>query len=174
MYRVEPITLFAENENTYIVRFRADTGEIAFPFKIDEEPFRTLGWEPEFSGMVSGDPAGFILNAAIFEFHEARSLGKHQALELTAEGSDSYRVRFQSATNDLKYTFTIQNFESVKFDGRFQILDLGDPIELDKHFLEVINDDRAVDHLKRAVCYFHQCIHFRYEPREGKQSQSML
>ena len=166
MYKLEPIALMAENKHSYRVRFKTNAGEIEFPFNIDEEPFCTLGWQPEFSSMVDGDPAAFILNDAIFEFHEARNCDKLQALELTAESGDTYRVRFQSATKELEYTFMIENFKSVRFDGRFKILDLGNPIKMDKQFLEVINDDPAADRLKRAICYFHESVHFWYEPTE--------
>lgn len=73
MQRLQPIALTAEGDNTYKVCFRTDTGELAFIFTVEERPFRTLSWEPEFSKMVNGDPAALVLNKAIFAFHEARN-----------------------------------------------------------------------------------------------------
>jgi hypothetical protein len=170
MYKLEPMALTAENDRPYKVRFSTDNGEIVFAFKIDEEPFCTLGWDPAFSGMVNGDPAAHILNKAIFEFHEARKWSKLRAIELIAESANSYIVRFLNAGTDVAYTFIFENFESVKFDGQFNILDLGDSIRIEDHFLEVIDGDPAADRLKRAICYFHQAIHFEYEPQTDELS----
>lgn len=72
MHKLQPIALMTEGDTTYKVRFRTETGEVEFTFKVDEEPFRTLGWDPEFSKLANGDPAALILNKAIFNFHDAR------------------------------------------------------------------------------------------------------
>ncbi len=163
MYKLEPIALIADND-AYKVRFRRDAGEVEFTFKIDEEPFRTLGWEPEFSGLVNGDPAAFVLNNTIFDFHEARNCSELRVIELIADGKNSYKLRFQSDTGELEYAFTIENFDSVKFDERLTIQNLGDSVRFDNRLLEVLNGDTATDRLKRAICYFHKARHFQYEP----------
>lgn len=167
MYKLEPIALIADND-IYKVRFRRDAEEVTFIFKVDEKPFVTLGWETEFSALVNGDPAALVLNSAIFDFHEVRNCSKLRAIALIADSKDSYIFRFQSEGGELEYIFTIENFESVKFDERLTIQNLGDSVKLDSRFLEVISDDATVYRLQRAICYFHEARYFQYEPEPSQ------
>jgi len=72
MYKLQPIALTAESENTYRVRFASDTGEVEYTFTIQDDPFTYIVAEIPFADITNGDPAVEVLKKAIFEFHEAR------------------------------------------------------------------------------------------------------
>lgn len=73
MDKLQPISITAQSEKSYCVRFKTSTGAIEFMFTIEEAPIRNLIWDPEFSKLVDGDPAALILNHAIFKLHDARN-----------------------------------------------------------------------------------------------------
>lgn len=78
MDKLRPLAITAGSDNSYCVRFKTSTDEVEFKFTIENEtiadqPIRTLGWEPEYSKLVEGDPAALILNQAIFKLHDARN-----------------------------------------------------------------------------------------------------
>lgn len=75
MYKVQPIELRVTGENSYVVRFQSDSGEVEYNFHIEN----TLGFEllvsddKEFLEITNCDPAVGRLKEAIFNLHEARN-----------------------------------------------------------------------------------------------------
>ncbi|HEY9774857.1 MAG TPA: hypothetical protein V6C81_13930 [Planktothrix sp.] len=80
MHKLKPLSITVQDENTYIVRFLAENGEVEFAFKVEEQfvsesedPLLAIAWDGQYSKMVGGDPAAQVLNKAICELHEARN-----------------------------------------------------------------------------------------------------
>lgn len=74
MYKLEPISLSVESDNTYIVRFMSDAGEVEYKFTAQSEPFLAVECEIPYAKLTNGDPAVPLLAQAIANFHEARHL----------------------------------------------------------------------------------------------------
>jgi hypothetical protein len=87
MYKLEPIALTVENENTYKVRFKTETGEVEYRFTTKDEGFLSVGCEIPFATITNGDPAVPLLTQAIGNFHQAR----HYKYDLETEGSGDDR-----------------------------------------------------------------------------------
>lgn len=73
MYKLEPIALTVESENTYKVCFKTETGEVEYTFTIHDEGFLSVGCEIPFATITNEDPAVPLLTQAIANFHQARN-----------------------------------------------------------------------------------------------------
>ncbi len=72
MFKLQPITITVENENSYRVRFQAENGEVEYLFTMENDPIPLLVSDNEFLDITNGDPAAARLKQAICSFHYAR------------------------------------------------------------------------------------------------------
>lgn len=83
MYKLQPIALMVEGENTYRVRFKTENGEVEYKFTMESTPFPYLVSELEFLDITNDDPAAARLKQAICDFHEARHFEYAHSKETT-------------------------------------------------------------------------------------------
>lgn len=74
MRTIQPISIVAESDNSYSVRFQTGAGEIVeYVFTIDNsQGFDLVVSEMEFLEITNSDPAADRLKQAIGNFHQAR------------------------------------------------------------------------------------------------------
>ena len=85
MYKLEPIALTAESENTYKVRFKTEAGEMEYRFTIHDDGFLSVGCDIPFSTITNDDPAVPLLTQAVANFHQARHFAYTQEDSTDAE-----------------------------------------------------------------------------------------
>lgn len=74
MYKLQPIELKVAGENSYVVRFQSDSGEVEYKFHVENTlGFDLLVSDQQFLEITNCDPAANRLKEAICNFHEARN-----------------------------------------------------------------------------------------------------
>lgn len=77
MHTCQPLSISAENENTYRVRFQTENGTVEHCVRIDDVELDALHFplivgDSGFLELTDGDPAAVFLREALFALHKAR------------------------------------------------------------------------------------------------------
>ncbi len=95
MYKLQPIAVTLESENTYRVRFQTDdNGEVEYTFTMEDDPIPLLVSDNDFLEITNGDPAAARLKQSICNFHQARHF------EYASEAKATVDIRSSKSDTD--------------------------------------------------------------------------